>query len=59
MATPEPGKKAPAITLLDQNGEKVKLTDHAGHPVLVYFYPKADTPGAAPTPCSPGGRRTW
>ena len=51
MATPEPGKKAPAITLLDQRGEKVKLTDHAGHPVLVYFYPKADTPGCTTQSC--------
>ena len=52
MATPEPGKKAPPITLLDQNGEKVKLTDHAGHPVLVYFYPKADTPGCTTQSCA-------
>ncbi|QYG93336.1 thioredoxin-dependent thiol peroxidase [Iamia sp. SCSIO 61187] len=51
MATPEPGKKAPPITLLDQNGEKVKLADHAGHPVLVYFYPKADTPGCTTQSC--------
>ncbi|NLV56908.1 MAG: thioredoxin-dependent thiol peroxidase [Acidimicrobiales bacterium] len=49
--TPTPGKKAPAITLLDQNGEKVKLADHAGHPVLVYFYPKADTPGCTAQSC--------
>ena len=51
MATPEPGKKAPPITLLDQKGEKVKLADHAGHPVLVYFYPKADTPGCTTQSC--------
>jgi peroxiredoxin Q/BCP len=51
MATPEPGKKAPSITLLDQNGEKVKLADHAGHPVLVYFYPRADTPGCTTQSC--------
>jgi peroxiredoxin Q/BCP len=51
MATPEPGKKAPPITLLDQRGEKVKLADHAGHPVLVYFYPKADTPGCTTQSC--------
>jgi peroxiredoxin Q/BCP len=51
MATPEPGKKAPSITLLDQNGEKVRLADHAGHPVLVYFYPKADTPGCTTQSC--------
>ncbi len=51
MATPEPGKKAPPITLLDQTGAKVKLADHAGHPVLVYFYPKADTPGCTTQSC--------
>ncbi len=48
---PEPGKKAPAITLLDQRGEKVSLKDHLGHPVLVYFYPKADTPGCTTQSC--------
>ena len=51
MATPEPGKKAPPITLLDQTGQKVKLGDHAGHPVLVYFYPRADTPGCTTQSC--------
>lgn len=49
--TPAAGKKAPSINLLDQRGEKVKLTDHAGHPVLVYFYPKADTPGCTTQAC--------
>ena len=51
MATPEPGKKAPPITLLDQNGEKVKLTDQAVTRSLVYFYPKADTPGCTTQSC--------
>lgn len=41
----EPGDKAPAFTLQDQNGEKVKLSDLKGQPVVVYFYPRADTPG--------------
>lgn len=49
--TPTPGKKAPAITLADQNGDKVKLTDLAGRRVLVYFYPKADTPGCTTQSC--------
>jgi peroxiredoxin Q/BCP len=40
-----PGDRAPAFTLLDQTGEKVKLTECKGSKVLVYFYPKADTPG--------------
>ena len=51
MATPEPGKSAPSITLLDQQGEKVKLSDLKGRPVLVYFYPKADTPGCTTQAC--------
>lgn len=51
MATPEPGKSAPSITLLDQHGEKVKLSDLKGKPVLVYFYPKADTPGCTTQSC--------
>lgn len=49
--TPVVGKKAPAFTLLDQNGEKVKLSGFAGRKVLVYFYPKADTPGCTTQAC--------
>lgn len=48
----KPGTKAPAFTLLDQNGQKVKLSEHAGHKVLVYFYPKADTPGCTTQSCA-------
>ncbi len=47
----KPGDPAPPITLLDQRGEEVSLADHAGHPVLVYFYPKADTPGCTTQSC--------
>ncbi len=47
----EPGKKAPAFTLLDQDGQKVKLADLKGRKVLVYFYPKADTPGCTAQSC--------
>jgi peroxiredoxin Q/BCP len=50
--TPTVGKKAPAITLLDQRGERWRLTDQAGRPVLVYFYPKADTPGCTTQSCA-------
>lgn len=39
------GKKAPAFTLTDDAGGKVKLSDLAGSPVVLFFYPKADTPG--------------
>jgi len=48
---PTAGDKAPAFTLLDQDGEKVKLTDQKGRKVLVYFYPKADTPGCTTQSC--------
>ena len=47
----EPGKKAPSITLPDQDGKRVSLSSFAGHPVLVYFYPKADTPGCTQQSC--------
>ena len=46
-----PGDKAPAFTLLDQDGTKVKLSQFKGHKVLVYFYPKADTPGCTKQAC--------
>ena len=45
MKTLQAGDKAPQFSLLDQNGEAVSLTDFAGKKVLVYFYPKAMTPG--------------
>jgi thioredoxin-dependent peroxiredoxin len=38
-------EKAPEFTLLDENGESVSLTDYRGKNVVVYFFPKADTPG--------------
>jgi thioredoxin-dependent peroxiredoxin len=41
----EVGDRAPQFTLLDQHGEKWSLKDHRGKPVVVYFYPKDDTPG--------------
>ncbi len=41
----EVGKKAPDFTLLDENGEKVKLSGFKGRRVVVFFYPKANTPG--------------
>ena len=45
------GKKAPAIKLLDQDGNTVTLASYAGRRVLVYFYPKADTPGCTQQSC--------
>lgn len=47
----KPGDKAPTFTLLDQAGSKVKLSDFKGRKVLVYFYPKADTPGCTQQSC--------
>ena len=47
----KPGDKAPAFTLLDQDENKVKLSDFKGRRVLVYFYPKADTPGCTKQAC--------
>ncbi|MEY2566560.1 MAG: thioredoxin-dependent peroxiredoxin [Actinomycetota bacterium] len=51
MATLTPGDKAPTFTLQDQSGGKVKLSDFKGRKVLVYFYPKADTPGCTAQSC--------
>ena len=48
---PEIGKPAPAFTLLNQEGEKTSLDDFRGRKVLVYFYPRADTPGCTTQSC--------
>ena len=40
-----PGDAAPDFELVAHDGQKVKLTDQRGHHVLIWFYPKADTPG--------------
>jgi peroxiredoxin Q/BCP len=47
----EPGDRAPDFTLPDQDGNDVKLSDLRGRPVVVYFYPKADTPGCTTQAC--------
>ena len=41
----EAGTSAPDFTLPDQEGDDVSLSDFRGSPVVLYFYPKADTPG--------------
>ena len=51
MTTLSIGSKAPSINLLDQNGTTVKHTQFKGRKVLVYFYPKADTPGCTTQSC--------
>jgi thioredoxin-dependent peroxiredoxin len=47
----KPGDKAPAIDLLDQHENRVQLSALKGRKVLVYFYPKADTPGCTAQAC--------
>jgi peroxiredoxin Q/BCP len=51
MALIDPGKKAPAFTLNDQDGRTHRLSDYAGRPVVLYFYPKDDTPGCTKETC--------
>lgn len=52
MAMPKLGGKAPAFTLLNQNANQVKLSDFAGKKnVVLYFYPKALTPGCTTQAC--------
>jgi peroxiredoxin Q/BCP len=45
------GDKAPQFTLPDQDGNDVSLSDFAGQTVVLYFYPKADTPGCTTQAC--------
>ena len=52
MSCLQPGVKAPAFSLADQNGKSVSLSDFTGRKLLVYFYPKADTPGCTRQACS-------
>lgn len=51
MAELKVGNKAPSFTLKDQNGDKVSLKDFLGKYVVVYFYPKAMTPGCTTQAC--------
>ncbi|MFM7062588.1 MAG: thioredoxin-dependent thiol peroxidase [Actinomycetes bacterium] len=51
MVQLSPGDKAPAIVLLDQLGARVRLSSFKGRKVLVFFYPKADTPGCTTQAC--------
>jgi thioredoxin-dependent peroxiredoxin len=48
----EPGHKAPAFTLKDQSGKSHALSAYAGQPVILYFYPKDDTPGCTTETCA-------
>jgi thioredoxin-dependent peroxiredoxin len=51
MALIDPGKKAPAFALKDQKGDTHRLSDYEGRPVILYFYPKDDTPGCTQETC--------
>ncbi len=52
MSLIEAGRTAPAFRLKDQNGESHALSDYAGRPLVLYFYPKDDTPGCTAESCS-------
>lgn len=52
MAEIKVGSKAPAFQTVDQEGKHVSLKDFAGKNVILYFYPKDDTPGCTKEACS-------
>ena len=49
---PEIGKKAPAFSALDENGKTIGLNTFSGKKLVLYFYPKDDTPGCTAEACS-------
>jgi peroxiredoxin Q/BCP len=53
----EAGESAPDFTLPDQHGEEVTLSELRGSPVVLYFYPRADTPGCTIQACGVRDRR--
>lgn len=52
MPLVDPGKKAPAFRLNDQHGQPHALANYAGQPVVLYFYPKDNTPGCTAESCA-------
>lgn len=48
----EVGKKAPDFTLLDKDGNEVSLSDYLGKKIVLYFYPKDNTPGCSRQACA-------
>jgi len=48
----EPGKRAPAFSLTSDDGSKVRLADFKGQPVVLYFYPRDNTPGCTREACA-------
>ena len=51
MALLKAGEKAPDINAIDQEGHLLKLSDYSGNKVILFFYPKADTPGCTAEAC--------
>ncbi len=56
-AMPGPGQPAPSFQSVDQDGQPLSLSDFRGKPVVLYFYPKDDTPGCTKEAC--GFRDAW
>jgi thioredoxin-dependent peroxiredoxin len=52
MAELNIGDKAPDFNAVNQDGENISLSDYAGNKVILYFYPKADTPGCTAESCN-------
>ena len=52
MPLVDPGKRAPAFNLEDQHGKPHRLSDYEGRAVVLYFYPKDDTPGCTKEACA-------
>lgn len=52
MTTLQPGDKAPDFTAVDQDGKEIKLTDYRGKKVILYFYPKDNTPTCTTEACN-------
>ena len=57
MSLIDVNKRAPAFSLNDQDGKTHRLSDYDGRPVILYFYPKDDTPGCTKEAC--GFRDSW
>ncbi len=52
MTTLKPGDKAPSFEAINQKGETIRLSDFKGKKVLLFFYPKASTPGCTAEACN-------
>ncbi|MGH7419452.1 MAG: thioredoxin-dependent thiol peroxidase [Candidatus Rokuibacteriota bacterium] len=52
MPLVEPGRKAPVFSLPDQDRKPHRVKDYAGRPLILYFYPKDDTPGCTKEACA-------